>query len=79
MNVVKRQPTNYVTHFYGLCQEESSTVCRICFYNADRDEERIQQTYKTIVRTHFVLRLRMDGPIPPFSYTPSLRANYFHE
>ena len=33
---------------------------------------------KTIVGTHFILRLRMGGPIPPISYMPSFRANYFH-
>jgi hypothetical protein len=75
----KKQPTKYVTHFYGLCQEQIRTVCRIRFYTANREEERIQQTYKTIVETHFILRLRMDGPIPPFSYMPSLRVHYFYE
>lgn len=75
----KRQSANYVTHFYGLRQEQIRTVCRIRFYSADREEERIRQTYKTIVGTHFVQIFRMGGPIPPFPYTPSLRAHYFHE
>ena len=75
----KRQPAYYVTNFYGLCQVQTRTVCRIRLYTADREEERIQQNYKTTVGTHFVLRLRMGGHIPPFSYMPSLRAHYFHE
>jgi hypothetical protein len=75
----KRQPANYITHFYGLCQEWIRTVCRIRFYTAEREEERKQQTYKTIVGTHFIQRLRMGGPIPPFPYKASLRAHYFYE